>query len=42
MNRSREAADVYRRALALAMGLIEQDFLNRRLGETEGQIFVSG
>jgi hypothetical protein len=42
MNRFREAADAYRRALALAMGLIEQDFLNRRLAETEWQIFVSG
>jgi RNA polymerase sigma-70 factor (ECF subfamily) len=42
MDRFREAAEAYRRALALAMGLIVQDFLNRRLAETEGQNFVSG
>jgi RNA polymerase sigma-70 factor, ECF subfamily len=42
MDRFREAVEAYRRALALAMGPIEQEFLNRRLAETEGQIFVSG
>jgi predicted RNA polymerase sigma factor len=33
MNRFRGAAEAFRRAPALAMGLIEQDFLNRRLAE---------
>jgi RNA polymerase sigma-70 factor, ECF subfamily len=42
MNRSGEAAEAYRRALALATNLIEQEFLKRRLAETEGQAFVSG
>ena len=42
MNRSRGAAEAFRRAPAMAMGLIEQDFLNRRLAERGGQIFVSG
>jgi predicted RNA polymerase sigma factor len=36
MNCFREAAEAYRRALVLAMSLIEQDFLNQRLAETEG------
>ena len=42
MNRFRGAAEAFRRAPAMAMGLIEQDFLNRRLAERGGQIFVSG
>jgi len=37
-----QAAEAYRRTLALAIGLIEQDSPNRRLAEREGQIFVSG
>jgi RNA polymerase sigma-70 factor (ECF subfamily) len=42
MNRFREAAEAYQRALALATDLIKQDFPKRRLTETEGKIIVSG
>jgi len=36
MQRLDEALDAYRRALALATNLVEQDFLRRRLREVEG------
>jgi RNA polymerase sigma-70 factor (ECF subfamily) len=36
MNRLGEAAEAYRQALALATNQIEQEFLQRRLAETEG------
>jgi predicted RNA polymerase sigma factor len=42
MNRFREAAEAYERALALATDLIKQDFPKRHLTETEGKIIVSG
>lgn len=38
MNRSREAATAYRRALALAANRIEQEFLTRRLATVEAAI----
>jgi len=42
MNRFRGATEAYRRTLALATDPIKQDFLKRRLTETEGKIIVSG
>ncbi len=36
LGRSAEAADAYRRALALASNPVEREFLARRLAELEG------
>ncbi|MBO0720890.1 MAG: RNA polymerase subunit sigma-24, partial [Blastocatellia bacterium] len=40
MNRPAEAADAYRRALALATNLIERDFLWRRLKDVEDLLLL--